>query len=711
MAAHLPEVLPQTAPLELTGDLARWLVDGLHRYLDRATATAASQRDLRPASPPAQQRAELAKLLGTATPLAASRLRVDQRLLWAGDAVEVRAARWEVYRGVEADGLLLTPPTAPRATVVLLGDCATAPEEWLAGPLGETAGGLAASGCQVLLPRLVSRAIDHAGWPGRRAFAISSREFIYRAAFELGRHLIGFEIDTVRAALGACGSGLPAGLWGQGEGGLLALWTAALDERVQATVVAGAFEPRETLWQQPIDRNVWRLLTAWGDAEVAALVAPRTLLLVAAEYPTLTGPVPSDTTQGHTPGDLRPPPAAAVAAEFSRLQQRWSAGPEPRLLAAVAAAQEPFAAALGLAWQAAPPLVAEVAPQPADELQQRLVDTWIEHTQRLVRAARDEREQFWAAADPSSVATWETSTAGYRERFHRDLIGRLPDEPGPLSPRSRLVRETAECRIWQVVLEVAPDVAAYGMLVLPRDLQPGERRPVVVCQHGLEGRCENGAYPDPADAYHAWGHRLAAEEGYVVFAPQNPYLFYDHFRTLQRQANPLGLSLFSFIIAQHDAILRWLAEQPFVVPEKIAFYGISYGGKTAMRVPAVLTQYCLSICSADFNEWLRKCAAVDQPGSYLYTREWEMFEFDLGPTFNYAEMAWLICPRPFMVERGHHDGVGLDEWVGHEWGRAYRRWSLLKLGGRASIEWTDGPHAIFLQGTRAFLRQWLGPAR
>ena len=26
-----------------------------------------------------------------------------------------------------------------------------------------------------------------------------------------------------------------------------------------------------------------------------------------------------------------------------------------------------------------------------------------------------------------------------------------------------------------------------------------------------------------------------------------------------------------------------------------------------MRVPALVTDYCLSICSADFNEWVVKC--------------------------------------------------------------------------------------------------------
>ena len=45
------------------------------------------------------------------------------------------------------------------------------------------------------------------------------------------------------------------------------------------------------------------------------------------------------------------------------------------------------------------------------------------------------------------------------------------------------------------------------------------------------------------------------------------------------------------------------------------------------------------------------------PYSYVWSPEYEIFEFDLGSTFNYAEMAALIAPRPFMVERGHFDNV------------------------------------------------------
>ena len=91
-----------------------------------------------------------------------------------------------------------------------------------------------------------------------------------------------------------------------------------------------------------------------------------------------------------------------------------------------------------------------------------------------------------------------------------------------------------------------------------------------------------------------------------------------------------------------------------------------------MRVPAILESYCLSICSGDFNQWTRKVAATDQPFSFMRTIEWEMPYWNLGHTFDYAEMAYLMVPRPFMVERGHHDRVGRDAWVAHEYAKV--RW-------------------------------------
>src|SRR5436305_11423562 len=126
-----------------------------------------------------------------------------------------------------------------------------------------------------------------------------------------------------------------------------------------------------------------------------------------------------------------------------------------------------------------------------------------------------------------------------------------------------------------------------------------------------------------------------------------------------------------------------------------------------MRIPPLVKNYCLSICSADFNDWVWKNASSRSPYSYVFTGEYEIFEFDLGNTFNYAEMAALIAPRPFMVERGHHDGVGIDERVAYEYAKVRRHYARLKVPERTAIEFFDGGHEVRGQGTFAFLDRHL----
>jgi hypothetical protein len=198
-----------------------------------------------------------------------------------------------------------------------------------------------------------------------------------------------------------------------------------------------------------------------------------------------------------------------------------------------------------------------------------------------------------------------------------------------------------------------------------------------------------------------------ADRGFVVFAPHNLYRGEDRYRWLSRKANGVKASLFSFIISQHDQILRWLETLPFVDGSRMAFYGLSYGGETAVRVPAILEKYALSICSGDFNNWTRKVAATDERFSFMYTIEWEMPYFNLGSTFDYAEMAYLILPRPFMVERGHNDRVGQDRWVAYEYGKVAWLYAQFNMPQRTQIEYFNGGHAINGEGTFRFLEKHL----
>lgn len=386
-------------------------------------------------------------------------------------------------------------------------------------------------------------------------------------------------------------------------------------------------------------------------------------------------------------------------------------------------------------------------------------------TQRLMETAHRDRDAYWNARVPAMKAggvvdmealsslhsspstpsiqsvhstpsiaphpladAWDRAIAPMRHVFHEEILGALPRPVMPIDPRVRFEAEEPAFRTWTVVLDTWPipkdsesnapsdestpasdAVIAGGLLLLPTDLAPGERRPVVVCQHGLEGTPADTI--DPANPYYDGFSAELARRGYIVFAPQNPYRGEDAFRSIQRKANPLGLSLFSFIVGQHARILDWLGTLPFVDPARIGFYGLSYGGKTAMRVPAIETRYALSICSADFNDWIRKNVSTDHPYGYVFTGEYEMPEFDLGRTFNYAEMARMIAPRPFMVERGHFDGVAPPEWVAAEYARVKFHYDQLGIGDRTEMETFLGPHTIHGEGTFAFLDKWLGPPR
>jgi hypothetical protein len=267
------------------------------------------------------------------------------------------------------------------------------------------------------------------------------------------------------------------------------------------------------------------------------------------------------------------------------------------------------------------------------------------------------------------------------ERSARELLGendrQLSTDYLPANPRTREVYDREKWRGYDVMLDVHPDIFRLGRFAPAQGSQTGRtpargRLPTRARRRSPRTTITEDQSTSAWKAYKAFSARLV-ERGFIVYAPHNPYRGQDRFRWLQRKANPLGLSLFSFIIAQHDVTTRWLASLPFVDPERIAFYGLSYGGKTAMRVPAVLDRYCLSICSGDFNEWVLKCVSNTHPTGYIFSPNGRSGNGTLLILSNYAEMALLIAPRPFMVERGHEDAVGLDEHVGLRMGQGIPR--------------------------------------
>ena len=731
------EPLPGTAPLRMEGNIASDLVSGVDRFLLAETEKSVERRGRhwkRDTSSAEQytasiepNRQRLRHIIGIRDARVAfdglelAGTTAQPALVGRGKGYEIYAVRWPAFGDVHGEGLLLKPIGGVAvADVVAIPDADQTPEALVGlvdgvAPESQFARRLAESGCRVVVPVLIDRGVTHG--------KLSNREFLYRSAFELGRHLIGYEVQKVLACVDwfakEAGDNPDAriGVIGWGEGGLIALYAAALDARIDAACVSGCFDSRQNVWQEPVYRNVFGLLEEFGDAELASMVAPRALILEAAKGPEVV--VPPGT--GGAPGRLVTPQLGDVRKEVERAR-KFVVGltPAPRLELvvsgdgagpfgspqALAAFLRDLAPGVDLAPEdgAAPGhLRKDFDPRPRHARQMREIDR---HNQWLLRESPYVRQEFFSKLNTQSLEAYEETIEPYRKHFYDEVIGRFETDLLPPNVRSRKTYDEEKWTGYEVVMDVFPDVIAYGILLLPKDLKEGEKRPVVVCQHGLEGRPQDAIQGDNW-AYHDFAAKLA-ERGFITFAPQNLYLFGDRFRTLQRKANPLKKTLYSIIAPQHQQIVNWLASLSYVDPKRIAFYGLSYGGKTAMRVPPLVKEYCLSICSADFNEWVWKNASTRSRYSYVWSGEYEIFEFDLGGTFNYAEMAALIAPRPFMVERGHFDGVAPDETVAYEFAKVRNLYQArLGVGDRCEIEWFAGPHTIHGKGTFDFLHRHL----
>lgn len=715
--------LPGTQPLTWTEDLSVKMMDGAHRYIERKIdesqrtrqrhwSRVTSGREAYDESVEPNRR-RFRQKIGAVDPRQSVVMErfagdVDPEVVSETSLYRVYQVRWPVLDGVYGEGLMLQPKRPPVASIVALPDADQTPEQLTglaAGLEGDAqfARRIAESGCLVIVPTLVDRVVC---WPDtpdgklRTEHGISHREWIYRQAFQMGRHIIGYEVQKVLAAVDwfqKHARKVPVGVAGYGEGGLVAFYAAAVDTRIESAWVSGYFSSRQRVWSEPVYRNVWGLLEEFGDAELATLIAPRELVVEYSACPQVKG----------QKGEVLTPDFQTVAAEFERVGTLLPSGFQTRELVhgpgngltgpGSTPALETFLRTLR-----ADASVHTSGPLPVDARKTfdpvARQDRQVGELEKRVQASESLRFPRLSPEPFIKDAAW------YRDYLWNEVIGKLAEPMLPPNPRTRKIYDNERWVGYEVVLDVWEDMFAWGILLIPKDLQPGRRRSVVVCQHGRDGLPKDVI--ETVKGYHCFAARLA-ERGFVTFAPHALYRGEDRYRYLSRKGNGIKASLFSFINAQHDQMLRWLQSLPFVHPDRIAFYGISYGGEAAVRVPAVLENYCLSICSGDYNNWTRKVAATDYPNGFMSSIEWEMPYFNMGNTFDYAELAALIFPRPFMVERGHHDGVAPDRFVAYEYATLQWLYAQYGLEDRTEIEFFNGGHTIHSEGTFKFLERHL----
>lgn len=544
----------------------------------------------------------------------------------------------EVWEGTMVRALAFFPSRAGRhaAVIVVPPEDRTAAEHaaeaWLAR--------LVEQGNAVIVPQLPERLQDH---PLSKQFRGKDRRHIlHRLGWVTGHSVTGLDVGQLMAITGyaARHPRIDAARLTI-RGGMAAFYAAALDTRLTAASVSGYFNERERAWREPVDRMIHGQLLEFGDAEVAALIAPRKLTLIR--------------------GDI---PKESFERELARAR---------RLSPNIATAEELAAAA-------------DTSP-----------GGWTLDRDAHFGELLDHLRQRIAASE----AIRERTRHGAAEL--RAYMGAVTEPRLPLKAQLRKLGETEAFEGFEVLLPVLEGVDAYGHLLLPKKV--GARGPAVITQHGLGGKPKDLTLlgPEPNVAYHGYAARLA-EQGYVVFAPYvvHPIPQVELINPLVRQADLIGRMRISLELARLSRIVDYLQSLPAVDPANIHYYGLSYGGYSAIWMGPLEPRLKTVIVSGHFNDWRTKITNEEKSTSYLLHPDEDFYNWDVLHRFTHVELIAAMAPRPVLVEFAHRDSTTFPEW--HE-----RAWAKVRSMAHASRDHFDGVHEIHGLGAFDFLRRWARP--
>ena len=577
--------------------------------------------------------------------------------------------------------IAIPPDETPRERFAGVEEGSSAPAAWLTA--------LLARGVAVAVMSTVERTRDHPLC--QRTRGKDRRHILHRLAFVVGRTAPGIEAGQARALAASLAArsdldGKRLAIAGFGQGGMTALLAAALDERFTGALVGDYFDQREDGWQEPVDRMLYGQLLEFGDAELAAMIAPRKLIL-------LRGNIP----------------AARFAAELGRARRlapsHLEAGEGQEFDAAAA---EKCAALLGAGDTAAVPVDWRAAREKAACMRDRHFEAVLGALRAEIDSSEAVRRQRWGL-ETATPATAPAKAEALRKELVR-LMGQTTEPRLPLNPRTRLIRVTDKYLGFDVLLDVIDGVEAYGQLLVPRGA--GGRLPAVVAQHGLGGQPKDITTlgPKPDTPYHGFGAKLA-EEGYVVFAPYvvHPIPQAKLINPLVRMAGALGRMRVSPEVTKLNAIVDFLSSLPWVDPERIGYYGLSYGGYSAIWMGPRETRLKAVVVSGHFNDWRTKITNDENPTSYLLHPDEDFYNWDVLRRFTHVELLAAMYPRAACVEFAERDGTTTPAWHERSWREVERVARAFGAPERFVRDHFDGVHEIQAVGALEFLNRWLRP--
>ncbi len=654
-------------------------------YFDRQIAAAQDDRDKgwQPdfSSKAAYQlslkdhRASLRKMLG----LIQSNLNDDATVERIGgdDVYEMERVTLPISKGLAARGLLFTPHSPGRKpATIICPDVDTWPER--IAEMSQPFDGRSV----VFVQQSVERLADHPYCQKTRGK--DRRWILYRLGFVVGRSMPGLDVQETLTAVDflARHTDVDAeniSVTGQGQGGMTALLSAALDSRISQVTVTDYFDCRNRCWDEPVDRRLRDQLLEFGDAELAALIAPRNLTINA------------------TVGFLRG--ATAFDSEVDRAS-RFYKGLSVRDRLRIVKKTDDETSVRDPGRFGIPEAQASVVRN--THFEERLA--WL---RKQIDASEAKRYNRWNILTRPAVEFPEIRKTMLQD--YRQMVGALAKDAVPMKVRSELALTTQKYRAFRVTIDVAEGVDVFGHLLIPSGFKG--KRPAVICQHGFGGfpRLITGVGVTDDTPYHQYGRKLA-EKGYVVFAPTLMHIRPSEEVSKQmRQANAIGRMRLAMPIAKTNRVIDFLETLPSVDKDRIGYYGLSYGGYSAIWMTPLLDRVAVSIVSGNFNDWQSKITSDERNTSYLRHPDEDMYTWNCLNRFTHPELIAMMIPRPVAVEYGNKDGITTPKWTADAWKQTATIRDHLGQTDRIHLFEFDGPHEIHGVETFEFLDHWLKP--
>jgi len=278
--------------------------------------------------------------------------------------------------------------------------------------------------------------------------------------------------------------------------------------------------------------------------------------------------------------------------------------------------------------------------------------------------SKGQRQRFTGLSG-AELTKWQAES---RELF-KDILGFKTFEPC----EGKLFEiETENCESYtriKYVLQTEEHVYVPFYALIPVDIKPGEKRPVVICPQGHFSRAKESVaavrheehVEKDMQEFHTHHGEDFAKMGYITFCPDArgfgeraekaahaPDKWKCTCANINRMAIPLGRCAVGMSVWDLVKLCDYIVTRPDCDAERIGCAGLSGGGLQTLYFAAIDTRV--------------KCACTS---GYFYGAEESLLEMNGNCDCNYVPNMWthfdmgdiaaMLAPRPLIIETGLRD--------------------------------------------------------